>query len=126
MTKFLTLLLKVIITLPVIGYLFFVTLENRGGNLDFVWSPFHDVVSIPLPLILFLGLVAGFVWGSVIMWSNTLYLRSDKREMKKKIASLEHQLELQKREAERLVKPALVQSAHTTTTAPRIAAPEVL
>lgn len=126
MTKFLTLLLKVLITLPVIAYLFFVTLENRGESLSFIWSPLHTAVSIPLPLILFLGLVAGFVWGSVIMWSNTLYLRGDKRELKKKVASLEQQLEIQKRESDRLSKPKTVHEHNSTMPAPSLVAPEIL
>ena len=109
-----------------ISYLFFVTLENRDQSLDFVWSPFHGALSLSLPLILFLGLIAGFIWGSVIMWSNTLYLRTDKRELKKKLAAIEQQIELQKRETEKAAKTAVIQAAQSSAANVRIAAPEIL
>ena len=102
------------------------TLENRGQSFDFVWSPFHGALSLSLPLILFMGLVAGFIWGSVIMWSNTLYLRADKRELKKKLATIENQMELQKRESERAEKTAIIQAAQSSAANARIAAPDIL
>lgn len=128
MTKFLTLFLKILITLPVIVFLFFVTLSNRDQILNLTWSPLHNAASVSLPIVLFAALVIGFVWGSLILWSNTLIMRAERRALKKQISVLEKQLELQRVEAAR-------QAAQKTTNAkveyaqpptPRIAAPEIL
>ncbi len=131
MTKFLALFIKVIITLPVVAALFFVTLSNRDLTAELTWSPLHDPAMISLPLIIFISCILGFIWGSLILWSNTLELRAQRRALKKQIATLEKQVDFQRMEIERYA--ALQQAAQISTKpvpahqpTPRIAVPEIL
>ena len=125
MTKFLTLFLKTLITLPVIAFLLFVTLSNRDQVIDLTWSPLHNSLSLSLPIVLFAALVIGFVWGSLILWSNTLVMRAERRAYKKQVAFLERQMEIQRIEISRHnTKPS--KDAYMPPPTPRIAAPEIL
>jgi len=100
--KYVSFAIKALITLPLIAYLLFLTLENRSVRVDFVWSPFADAVNIALPLLALGVLVGGFIWGCMILWSNTLALRAERRHFKREKAALESRLSLQAAEMERL------------------------
>lgn len=126
MVKFLTLFLKILITLPLIALLFFVTLSNRDQILNLTWSPLHGEASVSLPVALFIALVIGFIWGSLIMWSNTLVMRAERRAFKKQIAALEKQIEIQRGEAVRHSQQKNIQADYAPPPTPRIAAPEIL
>ena len=119
--KYIALILKILITIPVLAFLFFVTLSNRDQSLSVIWSPLHDSVHLSLPIIFFAALVIGFVWGSLILWSNTLELRAERRNYKKQITVLENQLQILRDERER-AKPVIITSTEPT---PRIAAVNV-
>ncbi|PZP57478.1 MAG: hypothetical protein DI586_00135 [Micavibrio aeruginosavorus] len=132
MMKFLNLFIKVLITLPVIAALFFITLSNRGVYLDMTWSPLHEAAALSLPLIIFVTCIIGFIWGSLILWSNTLELRAERRALKKQIAILEKQIDFQRMEIERqaalkqAAKNETIRISNTAQPTPRIAVPEIL
>lgn len=128
MAKFLSLFLKVLVTLPVVAFLFFLTIENRDQNLQLTWSPFSEAIAISTPLIIFAGLVIGFIWGSLILWSNTLEMRAERRALKKQVAQLENQITLQRTEYDRALKTKTVPVHQDITPppTPRIAYPEVI
>ncbi len=127
MTKFIALFCKILITLPVIAILFFLTLSNKDQQLSLTWSPLSGPVSLSLPVILFLAIVAGFVWGALIMWSNTLGLREERRALKKKTAQLEKELELARSERDRIAKerPLHAPTATNAVSAPLLGVPEI-
>lgn len=120
---FWALLCKFLVTLPVIALLVYVTIANREGKIEFSWSPFHSPEILSLPLIIFAAVILGFLWGSLILWSNTLQMKEEARANKKRIANLEAQLDLQRVEYEKL--KGKIASADTGN-APRIAGPEIL
>ena len=128
MAKFLSLFLKILVTIPVIAFLFFLTISNRSQSLKITWSPVNDAVDISLPILLFSALVAGFVWGSLILWSNTLEMRAERRVLKKKISDLEKQISVQSKEIERLAaqKSVIPPVSYAPAPVPRIASPEIL
>ncbi len=128
MTKFLALFIKALVTVPVVAALFFVTLSNRDASLDLTWSPMHEATMISVPLIIFISCVLGFMWGSFILWSNTLELRAERRSLKKQISALEKQVDFQRMEIERqtALKQAQIQSPPSSAPMPRIAVPEIL
>ena len=101
MTKFISLFLKILVTIPVVALLIFITLGNQEQVLKFKWSPIHESISLSLPIIIFISVIFGFVWGSLILWSNTLDLRADRRAFKKKVSELETRLEKQRIDHER-------------------------
>jgi hypothetical protein len=114
-----------LITLPIIAYLLFVTVENRASQIDFVWSPFSSPLHIAFPLVALATLCAGFIWGCVILWSNSFTLRSERISYRREKEALEKQLSLQAAEIERLrnlQKPV----APNIQNMPAISPPEVL
>lgn len=127
MAKFLSLFLKVLVTLPVVAFLFFLTIENRDQSLQLTWSPLNEAVAVSAPLIIFAGLVVGFIWGSLILWSNTLEMRAERRALKKQVAQLENQIALQRSEYDRALKARTVPVVEEVPApTPRIAYPEVI
>ena len=123
--KFLSLLIKTLITLPIIAYLFFITLENRTSQIDFVWSPFAPSVHIAFPLIALGILCVGFIWGCLILWSNSFKLRSERIAFRREKENLEKQLTVQAAEIERLraLQKPVAPNHHNV---PTISPPEVL
>ena len=128
MAKFLSLFLKILVTLPVVAILFFLTLENRGQSFSLTWSPFNEAVAVSAPIVIFAGLVIGFIWGSLILWSNTLEIRADRRALRKQVASLENQIALQRSEYDRALKMRAASAANDIVPppTPRIASPEII
>lgn len=127
MTRFISLFLKILVTIPVIAFLFFLTITNREQMLNLTWSPLSDATEISLPIVMFVCVVAGFVWGSLILWSNSLSFRAEHRAAKKQIATLERQLSVQSAEIERLSRGQSTRQAEfVKPPTPRIATPEIL
>jgi len=122
--KYVALIFKVLITLPVIAFLFFLTLSNREQELPLTWSPLSGPVTVSLPIVIFAGLVLGFIWGSLILWSNTLELRAERRALKKKVMLLEKELETRRLEYARAL--SVKKEVYVPPPTPRIAAPEIL
>lgn len=126
MAKFLSLLIKILVTIPVVAFLGFVSISNRSANLDIIWSPLHDSAVLSLPVIVFIAIVFGFVWGSLILWSNTLYLREERRALKKQVITLEKQLSAQRQDFERVIAQRNpVAPVADPQTVSRISAPEL-
>ena len=118
---------KFLITIPLIAYLVYLTIANRAVDFEMSWSPLQGSAVLSLPVIIFAAVIAGFIWGSLILWSNTLQIKEEARVNRKRIANLEAQLDLQRVEYEKLrgrLQAAEHEGAHAT--AARISGPEIL
>lgn len=84
-------LLKIIITLPFVAALLWISFANRD-LVDFMWSPLHEAVSVPVAVLVLAAAVFGFVWGGLIVWLNEAGPRRDRRLQRKDIKRLEKEL----------------------------------
>lgn len=108
--KIIRLFSKILVTILCVAYLLWLTLANRDINFDFKWNPLHDqILHLSLPLALFLAIVAGFVWGSFILWINMSPLRDERNKFRKRIDQLERQLQ----EKQHLQKTVVVDTVST-------------
>ncbi len=57
-----------------------------------MWSPFHDVIILPLYAVILGSLLSGFLMGGFAVWINDSGLRKTRRQQKKKIKGLEKEL----------------------------------
>ncbi len=62
-------LLKLILTIPFIAILLWLSFANRE-TVTFIWSPFHEPADIAISVIVLFGIIAGFIWGALITWIN--------------------------------------------------------
>ena len=84
-------LLKIIITLPFVAALLWVSFANRDF-VDFTWSPLHDASSLPIAVLVLGATITGFIWGGLIVWLNEAGHRRDRRVQRKDITRLEKEL----------------------------------
>lgn len=114
---------KLLVTIPLAALFIYLIIANRAEMVIFNWSPLHASLELSLPFIIFAAVIIGFLWGSLILWSNTLQAKEELRASRKRIANLEAQLDLQRVEYEKL-KGRLQAVEHGNAT--RIAGPEIL
>jgi uncharacterized integral membrane protein len=57
------------------------------------WSPFHNAFEGPLYLVVLTLMAIGFLTGGLIVWINTLPVRRNARQLKKRVTALEKELE---------------------------------
>ncbi len=84
-------LLKILITLPFVAALLWVSFANRD-SVDFTWSPLHEAFSIPVAILVLIATITGFIWGGLIVWLNEANNRRDRRLQRKDISRLEKEL----------------------------------
>jgi uncharacterized integral membrane protein len=84
-------ILKFLITIFFVAVLLWLAFANRE-SVSVTWSPLHDPASIPVAAIILVAIVAGFIWGSLIVWLNSAPLRRDRRMKAKDINRLEKEL----------------------------------
>lgn len=103
-----SLLRWVISTIAMIGIIVF-AVANRAP-VAVQWSPVHDPVELPAFLLALMGLAAGFILGSLLVWLNAAASRKEARQMKKTVKKLEKVLEADKqRTSEILPSPGKIQ-----------------
>jgi uncharacterized integral membrane protein len=88
-------LIRWIISLVVAVAAVLFALGNRA-DVSFVWSPFHDPVTLPLFLPVLAALIVGFIAGGTLVWLNAHPVRAARRRQRKEI----EKLKLQVKEAE--------------------------
>lgn len=98
--------LKILLWLPVtIIVTAFAVMNLSSVAVDI--SPLHEPASVPIFLVAFIPMAAGFLLGSFTLWLNMAPLRQERRHLKKTIKSLEKELSLL--ESEREVKDIVAQ-----------------
>lgn len=117
---------RVLITVPVIGFLIFLTIANRELNVSLIWSPLHDAQLLSLPVIIFASVISGFIWGSLILWSNTLSMKEEARMNRKRITQLEAQIDLQGVEYEKLKGRVAAAEQPIPSSAPRLGGSDIV
>lgn len=83
--------LKVLVTLPFLLVVLWIGFANRA-DVFFVWTPLREPDSFPLALLLVGSVFFGFLWGSLILWINTLPMHSESRARKREIVRLQKDL----------------------------------
>ncbi|MEM8832948.1 MAG: LapA family protein [Pseudomonadota bacterium] len=84
-------LLRWIIAFPIIvGVLIFAL--AHPDLVTVTWSPLHDSFKLPLYFVVLIFLAIGFLLGAFIAWINFLPAFSEKRALKKRVKSLEKDL----------------------------------
>ena len=58
-----------------------------------IWSPLHDPLNLPLHILTLSFMIAGFLIGGFLVWLNTAPIRKERKQLKKRLTSLEKQLE---------------------------------
>lgn len=110
MKDFVFTLLAWILTLPfIIGAVAFAV--YNPDVISVTVNPFRPAVSLPVYVPVLTAIGFGFVFGAVMTWAAGGRLRKERRDQKKKIKTLEKQLEASN---QNMVKPhnyALIQSA---------------
>lgn len=83
--------LKWLIAVPLVVLAIAFSIPN-AQSVDFTWSPFHDPASLPLYLLCLIFAASGFLIGALITWLGTAPVRSDRRQQRKTIRTLEREL----------------------------------
>lgn len=92
MKDFVFTLLAWLLTLPfIIGAVAF-ALYNQDV-VSVIVNPFHDPLTLPVYVPVLTAIAFGFVFGSLMTWAAMARLRKERREQKKRIKTLEKQLE---------------------------------
>jgi uncharacterized integral membrane protein len=74
--------LKLAVTLVMAGLLLWVCLFNHQ-SVDITLPPFEKTLSLSVPVIIFLSLITGFIWGALMIWLNLINRPNDKDKFKK-------------------------------------------
>ena len=82
---------KFLVTLFFVTILLWLAFANRE-SVPVTWSPLHDPASVPVAVIILIAIVAGFIWGSLIVWLNSAPVRRDRRAKSRDITRLEKEL----------------------------------
>lgn len=92
MKDFLFTLLAWLITLPfIIGTVAFAVYNQDPAT--FILNPFRPAATLPLYVPVLTAVAFGFLFGSVMTWAAMGRLRKERRNQKKKIKTLEKQIE---------------------------------
>lgn len=82
---------KILVTILFVSLLLWVTLSN-SAQVDFSAPPFFNTMLLPSPIIILVSVIAGFIWGSAIVWLNGSGVRGDVRRLKREIKMLEQEI----------------------------------
>ena len=86
-------LLRILVTLPFVAALLWLTFANRDA-VPFIWDPLHaGADEMPLAIIIVCATVAGFMWGGLIVWLNQANVRRERRHQARELNRLEKELE---------------------------------
>jgi len=83
---------RFLIFILITAFCVFYAVENQDA-LTFIWSPFHDGLTVPSYIPGLGGLGAGFLIGACLGWLNLLPKKLEIYKLKKQIVKLEKQLE---------------------------------
>lgn len=85
-------ILKFLVTAFFVAALLWLAFANRD-SVSLVWSPLHEPASIPVAVLVLIAIVAGFIWGGLIVWLNTASLRRIRKVQSRNISRLEKELD---------------------------------
>ncbi len=79
--------LKILSTVIFSGFLFWIVLANRE-NVSVSLYPIWTEFTVPFGVVIFLSVLFGFLWGSLIIWFNGADMRSDYRKKKRELKKI--------------------------------------
>ena len=86
-------ILRWLITIPIIVVCVFWAVSNRQ-DIEIIFSPLHDPVTMPVYFLILGALALGFFVGATSCWFSMSGLRKQKREQKKEIKQLKKDLDI--------------------------------
>ncbi len=82
----------------IIGFIFAIAMAafavSNRQSVEFVYSPVHTALELPLYLIALLFMVVGFIFGGIVVWFNAGTVRRTKRAQRKTIKQLEKEIKV--------------------------------
>lgn len=79
---------KALVTILFAVMIIWLSVLNRE-SVDFSLAPFVDGLSLPLPIIIFVATLLGFIWGGIMAWLNGGKIRSEVSRLRREIKHIE-------------------------------------
>jgi uncharacterized integral membrane protein len=84
-------LVKFLVTFLFVVIILWLSVFNRESVEFSLYPLVLDPLSIPLAIIMLGCVLAGFIWGALIVWLNSGAIRSEARRLRREVKSLEQE-----------------------------------